>query len=134
MDQTLTFHPVSLQSQRLRRVLFAILAGGSAHTLLCWIALQLDFFRGGEALFYSLFAALWAGHILFVLFMLVGLNRRLSEPSMIMPLMVWSTTGLLVTALVVDQVRLCVMLIFFAIVQMGVLQASLRQFLSLIHI
>ena len=76
MDQTLTFHPVALQSQRLRRVLFAILAGGSAHTLLCWIALQLDFFRGGEALFYSLFAALWAGHILFVLFMLVGLNTK----------------------------------------------------------
>jgi len=131
MDQTLPLHPVAMQSQRLRRVLFAILAGGGAHTLLCWIALQLDFFRGGEVLFYSLFAGLWAGHLLFILFMLVGLNRRLSEPSMIMPLMVWSTTGLLVTALVVDQVRLCIMLIFFAIVQMGVLQASLRQFLAL---
>jgi diguanylate cyclase (GGDEF)-like protein len=131
MDQTLTSHPVALQSQRLRRVLSAILAGGGAHTLLCWIALQLDFFRGGEALFYSIFAVLWAGHFLFILFMLVGLNRRLKEPSMIMPLMVWSTTGLLVTALFVDQVRLCVMLIFFAIVQLGVLQASLRQFMAL---
>ncbi|MCG8394175.1 MAG: diguanylate cyclase [Pseudomonadales bacterium] len=128
MDQSLTLHPAALQAQRLRRVLFAILAGGSAHTLLCWIALQLDFFRGGESLFYGIFAALWAGHLGFILFMLLGLNRRLSEPSMIMPLMVWSTTGLLVTALVVDQVRLCIMMIFFAIVQMGVLQASFRQF------
>ena len=48
MDQSLTLNPAALQSQRLRRVLFAILAGGSAHTLLCWIALQLDFFRGGS--------------------------------------------------------------------------------------
>ena len=121
-------HPAALQSQRLRRVLFAILAGGSAHTLLCWIALQLDFFRGGSSLFYALFGAIWVGHLGFTLFMLLGLNRRLSEPSMIMPLMVWSTTGILLTALVVDQVRLCVMMIFFAIVQMGVLQASFRQF------
>jgi|TARA_Y100000589_G_scaffold42801_1_gene35878 diguanylate cyclase (GGDEF)-like protein len=128
MDQSLTLNPAALQSQRLRRVLFAILAGGSAHTLLCWIALQLDFFRGGSALFYGMFAAIWVGHLGFVLFMLLGLNRRLSEPSMIMPLMVWSTTGILLTALVVDQVRLCVMMIFFAIVQMGVLQASFRQF------
>ncbi|MGB2336836.1 MAG: GGDEF domain-containing protein, partial [Alcanivorax sp.] len=50
---------------------------------------------------------------------------------MIMPLMVWSTTGLLITALFVDQVRLCVMLLFFAIVQLGVFQASLRQFMAL---
>tara|TARA_Y100001934_G_scaffold118194_1_gene144674 strand:- start:3599 stop:4702 length:1104 start_codon:yes stop_codon:yes gene_type:complete len=128
MDQSLTLHPAALQAQRLRRVLFAILGGGSAHTLLCWIALQLDFFRGGSTLFYSLFAVLWVGHLGFILFMLLGLNRRLSEPSMIMPLMVWSTTGILLSALVVDQVRLCVMLIFFAIVQMGVLQASFRQF------
>ncbi len=128
MDQSLTLHPAALQAQRLRRVLFAILGGGSAHTLLCWIALQLDFFRGGAPLFYAMFGVLWLGHLGFVLFMLLGLNRRLSEPSMIMPLMVWSTTGILLTAMVVDQVRLCVMLIFFAIVQMGVLQASFRQF------
>ena len=116
MDQTLTLHPVALQSQQLRRVRFAILAGGGAHTLLCWIALQLDFFRGGEFLFYSLFAGIWAGHLLFILFMLMGLNRRLAEPSMIMPLMVWSTTGLLITALFVDQVRLCVMLLFLSLI------------------
>ena len=128
MDQSLTLNPAALQSQRLSRVLFAILAGGSAHTLLCWISLQLDFFRGGSSLFYVLFGAIWVGHLGFILFMLLGLNRRLSEPSMIMPLMVWSTTGILLTALVVDQVRLCVMMIFFAIVQMGVLQASFRQF------
>ncbi|MED5238634.1 MAG: GGDEF domain-containing protein [Pseudomonadota bacterium] len=131
MDQSLSLHPATLQSQRVRRVLFAIVMGGSAHTLLCWIALQLDFFRGGDALFAVLFSIIWAGHALFVTFMLLGLNRRLSEPSMILPLMIWSTTGLLVTAAVVDQVRLCVMLIFFAIVQLGVLQASLRQFIFL---
>ncbi|WP_290522625.1 GGDEF domain-containing protein [Alcanivorax sp.] len=131
MDQSLSLHPATLQSQRVRRVLFAIVMGGSAHTLLCWIALQLDFFRGGDALFAVLFSIIWAGHALFVAFMLLGLNRRLSEPSMILPLMIWSTTGLLVTAAVVDQVRLCVMLIFFAIVQLGVLQASLRQFIFL---
>ncbi|MCK0155177.1 GGDEF domain-containing protein [Alcanivorax sp. S6407] len=131
MDHSLSLHPATLQSQRVRRVLFAIVMGGSAHTLLCWIALQLDFFRGGDALFISLFSIIWAGHALFVTFMVLGLNRRLAEPAMILPLMVWSTTGLLVTAAVVDQARLCVMLIFFAIVQLGVLQASLRQFIFL---
>ena len=131
MDHTLALHPAAMQGQRVRRVLFAILAGGGAHTLLCWITLQLDFFRGGDAVFYPLFAIIWGGHLLFLTFMLLGLNRRLSEPAMIFPLMVWSTTGLLVTALVVDQARLCVMMIFFAVVQLGVLQASLRQFVVL---
>lgn len=131
MDHSLSVHATTLQAQRVRRVLFAIVMGGSAHTLLCWIALQLDFFRGGDSLFVMVFSIIWTGHALFIAFMLLGLNQRLSEPAMIMPLMVWSTTGLLVTATVMDQVRLCVMLIFFAIVQLGVLQASLRQFVAL---
>ncbi|MDX1803330.1 MAG: GGDEF domain-containing protein [Alcanivorax sp.] len=131
MADSLTFQSAATQAQRLRRVLFAVLAGGGSHTLLCWITLQLDFFRGSPAFFYSLFAGLWAGHLLFVLFMALGLNRRLAQPDMLMPLMIWSTTSLLITAFFVDQVRLCVMMIFFAIVQLGVLQASLRQFIAL---
>ncbi|EKF73767.1 diguanylate cyclase [Alcanivorax hongdengensis A-11-3] len=131
MPEGFTLQSPAVQSQRLRRVLFAVLAGGGAHSLLCWIALQLDFFRGTPALFYGLFALLWAGHLLFILFMALGLNRRLAEPSMIMPLMIWSTTSLLITAFFIDQVRLCVMMIFFAVVQIGVLQASFRQFVGL---
>ena len=64
MDHTLALHPAAMQGQRVRRVLFAILAGGGAHTLLCWITLQLDFFRGGDAVFYPLFAIIWGGHLL----------------------------------------------------------------------
>lgn len=131
MDLALASRSEAQQAQQVRRVLFALLGGGGAHTLFCWVALQLDFFRGGSDLFYPLFALLWLGHGAFILFMLSGQNQRLAEPSMILPLMVWSTTGLLITALMIDQVRLSVMMMFFAVMQLGVLQASLRQFVLL---
>lgn len=128
MEQRLSLYPAIVRTQHFRRVLFAMLAGGGAHTLLCWVALQLGFYRGGGATFYGVFGIAWAGHILFIAFNALGFNRRLKDPAMIMPLMMWSTTVLLLSAFFVDQVRLCVMLIFFAIIQVGVFQASRKQF------
>jgi len=111
-----------------KSTVFGSLLGALAHTAVCWLALQLDFFRGGEAAFYPIIGIVWAGYSLFALLFLGGLNRRLRDPQLTLPLMLWSTFGLLLTAYYIDQVRLCVMVMFFAILQPGVFKLRFRSF------
>lgn len=53
--------PDRRQEFYLRRLAFALLVGGAAHTLVCWLTLQWGFFRGGENAFWRLFAVIWGG-------------------------------------------------------------------------
>ena len=114
-----------------RSPMLGSLLGALAHTAVCWLALQLDFFRGGEDLFYKIIALVWSGYLVFGAVFLLGLNRSLRDPSMVLPIMVWSTLSLLLTAYYIDQVRLCVMVMFFAILQPGVFRLELRAFIGL---
>jgi diguanylate cyclase (GGDEF)-like protein len=114
--------------QRMRAVLLVLLLGGLGHTLVCWVALQLDFFRGGAVVFSNLFTAVWAGHLFLIALAGLGANRLLPSGDMILPVVVWSTLVLLISAYFVDQVRLCVMMILFAVLQVGVFRVRLRGF------
>lgn len=105
---------------------FTLLAGGIVHTLACWLALQLDFFRGGGPVFYRLFAVIWVcGLLLFVLGLKPSL-LRLNKSQVIGIILCWSTLVVLVSAFFVDQLRLCIMVFFFGIVQTGVFHATRR--------
>lgn len=114
-----------------RSPMLGSLLGALAHTAVCWLALQLDFFRGGESLFYQIIGLIWSGYLVFGAIFLLGLNRSLRDPSMVLPIMIWSTLSLLLTAYYIDQVRLCVMVMFFAILQPGVFRLKLRAFIGL---
>lgn len=109
--------------------LFGVVLGALAHTAVCWLVLQLDFFRGGTAPFTVLFSILWAGYAGFALMFVFGLNERFEDPHLTFPIMLWSTAGLLASAWFVDQVRLCVMLMFYAILQPGVFRLHFRDFI-----
>lgn len=120
-----------MQQVARRSPMLGSLLGALAHTAVCWLALQLDFFRGGEDLFYQIIALVWSGYLVFGAAFLLGLNRSLRDPSMVLPIMIWSTLSLLLTAYYIDQVRLCVMVMFFAILQPGVFRLELRAFIGL---
>lgn len=133
-DQALSgSNPSSDMMQKVvrRTPMLGSLLSALAHTAVCWLALQLDFFRGGEALFYQIIALIWSGYMVFAAIFMLGLNRRLDDPAMVLPIMIWSTLSLLLTAYYIDQVRLCVMLMFFAILQPGVFRLELRAFIGL---
>ncbi len=129
MQGTMEHNSIEFSARPWRLVATALL-GALAHTAVCWIALQLDFFRGSTAAFNQLFSLIWLGHGAIALVLLSGLNRRLPDPSMSLPVVLWSTLGLLVSAYFVDQVRLCVMVLFFAILQTGVFRLTFARFLA----
>ncbi len=110
---------------------FTILAGGLVHTLACWLALQLDFFRGNDADFYQLFSVVWGGNILLLAAGATGLLWRFKQDTITLLVLGWSTLVVLVSAFFVDQIRLCIMVFFFAIVQAGVFHASRNMLITL---
>lgn len=127
---------VLAESQPQRRprywqLIITTLLGALAHTAVCWIALQLDFFRGSTATFNTLFMVIWGGHLLFISALLVGINQRFRDQSLSLPVIIWSTASLLATAYFVDQVRVCVMILFFAILQSGVFRLRFMAFVTL---
>ncbi|MDF1781476.1 MAG: GGDEF domain-containing protein [Alcanivoracaceae bacterium] len=125
-----TLHPQEPVSQSLvRSPVLGSLVGAVAHTAVCWLALQLDFFRGGEDLFYQIIALVWVGYLAFAGCFALGVNRSFKDTSMTVPIMLWATFSLLLTAYFIDQVRLCVMVMFFAILQPGVFRLRFPSFL-----
>lgn len=126
-EQTITERGVKPVTHRGKPMLTSLL-GAVAHTMVCWLALQLDFFRAGSELFYQIMGVVWSGYICFVILFLLGLNRRFNDTSLTLPIMLWATLGLLLTAYYIDQVRLCVMILFFAILQPGVFRLRFPSF------
>ncbi|HCE39213.1 GGDEF domain-containing protein [Alloalcanivorax profundimaris] len=118
--------PDRRQEFYLRRLAFALLVGGAAHTLVCWLTLQWGFFRGGENAFWRLFAVIWGGHLALLAFAQSGANRRLRDPAMTEPLMIWSTLVLLLSVVFVEQAQLAVMTFFFAVLHQGVFRVRRR--------
>lgn len=110
---------------------FTLLAGGGVHTLACWLALQLDFFRGTPSDFYLLFALIWTCNLALLALGLCGAFGRLKDSQISAIVLCWSTLTVLVSAFFVDQIRLCIMVFFFAIVQAGVFHASRRLLIGL---
>lgn len=118
------------QGRVVRYVAFATLVGGGVHTLACWVALQLSFFRDYDA-FEPFFTLAWIGHGLFLALVLSGVNRRCRDPYLTQPLLWWSTLVLVVSVYQIDQVRLPVMMLFFAILQLGLFRSTRRQYARL---
>jgi len=119
------------QRQHIGRVIRAGVTGSIAHLLLLFLTHELGFFRGEFSALIGLVLFQASGYILFFLYMSTGRNRAHVDPSMTMPLLVWATTAILVSAYFVDQVRLCVMIMFFVFMVEGAFRLRLMDFVLL---
>ena len=115
------------QRLRLRRLLQA-LAGGALHTLVVIALYWLGLFRLSLEAFVLMWVLLWAGHLSFLGYLLAGRNRGLRDPSMTLPLMLWSTTAIMVTVYFADALRPVLLLIFPASMVFGAFQLNRRQY------
>lgn len=112
----------------MQKLAFSALIGGGVHTLFCWFALELGFFRGDDETFQSIFGFIWSGHLLVLTIIVFGIGRYFRPAAATMPLMLWCSLALLLSAYYVDQVRLCVMAFFFGVIQMGAFTGHKRHF------
>ncbi len=119
------------QRQHIRRVVWAGLVGSVAHLVLLFLTHELGFFRGDFDTLTGLVIFQASGYIVFFAYMRSGRNRTHADPSMTMPLLVWATTAILVSAYFVDQVRLCVMIMFFVFMVEGAFRLRLLDFVLL---
>ncbi len=119
------------QRHYIRRVVRTGMVGSVAHLLLLFLTHELGFFRGEFSTLIGLVTFQASGYVIFFLYMSTGRNQRHADPSMTMPLLVWATTAILVSAYFVDQVRLCVMIMFFVFLVEGAFRLRLLDFVLL---
>ena len=102
------------QQIRMKRALQAV-GGGVSQTVVSVIL----FFSGGFRIewqgFICLMLFLWTGHVALLLLIRLGINRRLSDPSMTREMVIWSILTLLTTVFFMDQFR-PLMLMYFPII------------------
>lgn len=124
-------HRDAQQREHIKRVVWSGIVAGVAHFILLFLSLQLGFFRGEgtELLMLVLFNA--TGYVLFAAYMWAGRNQHHADPSMTLPLLIWATTAILVSAYFVDQVRLCVMIMFFVFMVEGAFRLRPLDFIIL---
>jgi diguanylate cyclase (GGDEF)-like protein len=119
------------QRQHIRRVVWAGIVGSVAHIILLFLTHELGFFRGEMNAIVGLIAFQATGYVAFFAYMYSGRNRQHADPSLTMPLLVWATTAILVSAYFVDQVRLCVMIMFFVFMVEGAFRLKMMDFVLL---
>ena len=99
------------------------------HTALCWLCFQVGLFRVELQGFIFLFMSIWVGHGTILLIVVSGLNKKISEPSLMLPHMLWTTLGLLISAYLVDQMRLSIMSLFLAVMIIGAFRVKITGFI-----
>ena len=102
--------------------------GALALTLLCLIAFQFGFFRREYDELLNMFMAIWAGYGVLLLFLLTGLNKKLPDPTLATPVILWSTITILWAAYYLDQLRLAVMMLYLSAMLMGAFRYKLKEF------
>lgn len=118
------------QKRYLRHILYG--AGvGVAHTVFCWACYYVGLFRLEAQEFFLFFSIVWSGHLIFVGIILSGYNNLLKEPSLLLPHMLWSLAVFLVTAYLLDRMRISVMMMYLAIMLIGSFQVKFKGFITI---
>ncbi len=117
--------------QYIRRVMWTGVMGSIVLIVLLLFANELGFFRGNFAALMTLVLLQVAGYLVFFVYMRSGRNRAHADPSMLKPLLVWTTTVILAAAWFVDQIRLCVMIMFFMFMLEGAFRLKIIDFVLL---
>lgn len=102
--------------------------GAAVLSILCFLALQFSFFRRDFSEFITMFAIIWAGYGFFILVVLSGLNRKLADPSLSTPVILWSSFTILWAAYYLDQLRLAALMLYLSAMLIGAFRYKLKQF------
>lgn len=114
--------------QAFSRISTSLLSIVVLQLVICSFAFQLDFFRADAQTFKQLFSYMWLGNLVFLGLLYYGLRKQIAKHRLLLGLILWAGTGILITAYYVDSVRLCVMVLYFATLQMGCFHLTRAEF------
>lgn len=118
------------QQIRLRRLVYAMY-GAVIHTVVCVLLWYGDFFRISWHEFTLTFFLAWVVNGFFFVLIYSGFNERLKDPSLTIPMMLWSMTFIMYTVFLTTEVReLLLMFNFFTLV-FGTFHLGVRAFVML---
>lgn len=119
------------QSIRFRRTLMSII-GAFCHTLVCFLLLDMGFFRMSFANFVILFSVFWLVDFSFLLLIVFGWNKVFSDPSMTLMEVVWAVTCVMITVYFTDQMRAVVLMFVILVLAFGAFRLTQKQFFGVI--
>ncbi len=118
------------QQIRLRRLVYAMY-GASIHTLVCVLLWFCDFFRISWHEFVITFIVAWMVNGLFFWIIYSGMNERLKDPSLTVPMMLWSITFNMYTVFLTTEIRTLLLMFNFFTLVFGTFHLSVRAFIVL---
>ncbi len=123
-------HKNKKQQIRLRRLVYAMY-GAFIHTAVCVLLWVSDLFRISGYEFIMTFFLAWIVNGLFFTLIYSGMNEHIKDPSLTIPMMLWSITFIMYTVFLTTEVReLLLMFNFFTLV-FGTFHLGVRAFIVL---
>lgn len=116
------------QEIRLRRWLYA-LYGAAIHTLVCLLLWIDNLFRVSAQEFLLTFYIMWSVHFAFFGIIRSGINKRLEDPSLTIPMMVWGITCLMYTVYLTTELRSLLLMFNFFTLVFGTFHLGVRTFM-----
>ncbi len=96
--------------------------------MLCLIAFWLGAFRGSWQFLALLLFIAWAGHMMIVLFIRSGLNKRFKDPSLTIAQISWATAVVMVSIYFLNDLRMVVLMYYVLVVFFGAFSLLPRGF------
>lgn len=118
------------QAQRARRSLYAIL-GGVIHTMICFVLWDVGLFVLSGKQFIILFSFFWLGHVSFFLMIRFNFNLRFSDPSLTLPMMLWSIPCVMITVYFTRELRAVLLMLVLLCLVYGSFRLTWRTFVFL---
>ncbi len=116
------------QQIRLRRISIALIVA-VLHTFFCFSLREQGYLRLTLPEFIILFGVFWLIHLLFPFLVITGLNRKLPDHNLTLPMLVWGITCLMITVYFADiLLRPVLLMLGFLAFMFGWFQLTWRQF------
>lgn len=121
-----------LRQKKHLSVMHSIFLGYSIYTVFLLFAYFLNILKISNLEFGTLLTFIWTGNLSLYFFVKLGFNKKLKEPDMLLPLIIWSIICIIVPTYYMTEVLRSVSIMnYFLIMIFGVFKLNLKQFLSI---
>lgn len=121
-----------IKQNKLISIMNNVLIGYSAYTIFLTFSYFFDILRITTLEFTTLITFLWSGNLALYFFVKKGLNKKLKEPDMFLPLIIWSIFCIMTPLYyMTETLRSISIMNYFLIIVFGIFKLNFKQFISI---